>query len=153
VFAFFAAGVRVVGGGFTSGVTDAAALGVVAGLVVGKLVGVFGGTWVFARFTRAELDDDLSWWDVLGLALLAGMGFTVSLLVGELAFGQGTPRDEHVKLAVLAGSALSALLAMTVLRTRNGVYRRVAERESRDDDGNGIPDCFEPSDVRPEQRG
>jgi Na+:H+ antiporter, NhaA family len=153
VFAFFAAGVRVVGGGFTAGLTDAASLGVVAGLVVGKLVGVFGGTWVFARFTRAELDEDLSWWDVLGLALLAGMGFTVSLLVGELAFGTGTPRDEHVKLAVLAGSALSALLATTVLRTRNGVYRRVAERESRDDDGNGIPDCFEPSDVRPEQRG
>ncbi len=124
VFAFFAAGVRVAGGGFTAGLTDAAALGVVAGLVVGKLVGVFGGTWVFARFTSAELDEDLAWWDVLGLALLAGMGFTVSLLVGELAFGTGTPRDDHVKLAVLAGSALSALLAMTVLRTRNGVYRR-----------------------------
>jgi NhaA family Na+:H+ antiporter len=67
----------------------------------------------------------------------------VSLLIGELAFGAGSPRDEHVKLAVLVGSLVSALLATIVLRTRNRVYRRLWELESRDDDGNGIPDCFE----------
>jgi NhaA family Na+:H+ antiporter len=143
VFAFFAAGVRVVGGGFGDTLADEAALGVVLALVLGKLLGVFGGTWVFARFTRAELDDDLAWWDVVGLSLLAGIGFTVSLLVGELAFGAGSPRDEHVKLAVLVGSLASALLATVVLRTRNRVYRRLFELESRDADGNGIPDCFE----------
>ena len=135
VFAFFAAGVRVLGGGFGDGLADEAALAVVLALVLGKLVGVFGGTWVFARFTRAELDDDLAWWDVAGLALLAGIGFTVSLLVGELAFGAGSPRDEHVKLAVLVGSLASAVLATVVLRTRNRVYRRLWERESRDADG------------------
>jgi NhaA family Na+:H+ antiporter len=144
VFAFFAAGVRVVGGGLGESLADEAALAVVLALVLGKLVGVFGGTWVFARFTRAELDDDLAWWDVVGLSLLAGIGFTVSLLVGELAFGAGSPRDEHVKLAVLVGSLASALLATIVLRARNRVYRRLFELESRDDDGNGIPDCFEP---------
>jgi NhaA family Na+:H+ antiporter len=143
VFAFFAAGVRVVGGGFGDSLADEAALAVMLGLVLGKLVGVFGGTWVFARFTRAELDDDLAWWDVVGLSLLAGIGFTVSLLVGELAFGAGSPRDEHVKLAVLLGSLIAAALATAVLRARNRVYRRLAELESRDDDGNGIPDCFE----------
>jgi NhaA family Na+:H+ antiporter len=143
VFAFFAAGVRVVGGGLGDSLVDEAALAVVLALVLGKLIGVFGGTWVFARFTRAELDDDLAWWDVAGLSLLAGIGFTVSLLVGELAFGAGSPRDEHVKLAVLVGSLVSALLATIVLRTRNRVYRRLWELESRDDDGNGIPDCFE----------
>jgi NhaA family Na+:H+ antiporter len=144
VFAFFAAGVRVVGGGLGDTVADEAALAVVLGLVVGKLVGVFGGTWAFARFTRAELDTDLSWWDVLGLSLLAGIGFTVSLLVGELAFGAGSPRDEHVKLAVLTGSLLAALLATVVLRARNRVYRRLAEAESRDEDGDGVPDAFQP---------
>lgn len=149
VFAFFAAGVRVVGGGFGDSLADEAAVAVVFGLVVGKLVGVFGGTWAFARFTRAELDDDLAWWDVLGLSLLAGIGFTVSLLVGELAFGTGSPRDEHVKLAVLVGSLTAAALATVVLRARNRVYRRLAELESRDDDGNGIPDSFEVSDVEP----
>jgi NhaA family Na+:H+ antiporter len=152
VFAFFAAGVRVMGGGFGDSLADEAALAVMLGLVLGKLVGVFGGTWVFARFTRAELDDDLAWWDVVGLSLLAGIGFTVSLLVGELAFGAGSPRDEHVKLAVLLGSLIAAVLATVVLRARNRVYRRLAELESRDDDGNGIPDCFEISDVGPEGR-
>jgi NhaA family Na+:H+ antiporter len=152
VFAFFAAGVRVVGGvaggGFGPSLVDDAALGVVVGLVVGKLVGVFGGTWLFAHFTRAELDDDLAWWDVLGLSLLAGIGFTVSLLVGELAFGSGSPRDDHVKVAVLVGSVISAVLATIVLRSRNRVYRRLAQLESRDDDGDGVPDCFGASDVR-----
>jgi NhaA family Na+:H+ antiporter len=152
VFAFFAAGVRVVGGGLGESLADEAAVAVVLGLVLGKLVGVFGGTWVFARFTRAELDDDLAWWDVAGLSLLAGIGFTVSLLVGELAFGAGTPRDEHVKLAVLVGSLSAAALATVVLRARNRVYRRLAELETRDDDGNGVPDCFEVTDVEPGQR-
>ena len=151
VFAFFAAGVRVVGGGFGESLADEAALAVMLGLVLGKLVGVFGGTWVFARFTRAELDEDLAWWDVVGLSLLAGIGFTVSLLVGELAFGAGSPRDEHVKLAVLLGSLAAAVLATVVLRARNRVYRRLAELETRDDDGDGIPDCFEVSDVEPRE--
>ena len=149
VFAFFAAGVRVVGGGFGEGLADEAAVAVVLALVLGKLVGVFGGTWAFARFTRAELDDELAWWDIVGLSLLAGIGFTVSLLVGELAFGAGSPRDEHVKLAVLVGSLCAALLATVVLRARNRVYRRLAELETRDDDGNGVPDCFEVTDTSP----
>ncbi|GAB3439399.1 Na+/H+ antiporter NhaA [Phycicoccus ginsengisoli] len=154
VFAFFAAGVRVVGGGLGATATDAAAIGVALGLVVGKLVGVLGGTWAFARFTRAELDEDLAWWDVVGLSLLAGIGFTVSLLVGELAFGAGSPRDEHVKLAVLVGSLVSACLATIVLRARNRVYRRVAELETRDADGDGIPDCYQAAPgVEPTARG
>ena len=142
VFALFAAGVRVAGGGLRDTVGDEAALAVVAALVLGKFAGVLGGTWLFARFTRAELDEDLAWWDVAGLALLGGIGFTVSLLVSELAFGSGTPRDEHVRLAVLAGSTLSAVLATVVLRTRNRVYRLIEQAESRDDDGDGVPDCF-----------
>ena len=143
VFAFFASGVTVIGGGFAAAFRDEAALGVVAGLVVGKLVGVFGTTWLVARFTRARLDDDLAWRDVAGLSMLTGVGFTVSLLVGELAFGAGSPRDQHVKLAVLTGSLLAAVLAAVVLRMRNHAYRRIAELEARDDDADGIPDVFE----------
>jgi NhaA family Na+:H+ antiporter len=74
------------------------------------------------------LDDDLAWVDVLGLALLSGIGFTVSLLIGELAFGQGSDRDDHVKVAVLAGSLVAAGLASVILRLRNRVHRRIAER-------------------------
>lgn len=143
VFAFFAAGVTVVGGGFSAAVADAAAWGVVVGLVVGKTVGVLGGTWAVARFTRAELDSDLSWTDVVGLSVLAGVGFTVSLLVSELAFGAGSPRDEHVKLAVLTGSLVAALLATIVLRKRNRHYRLVELRETEDRDRDGIPDIYE----------
>ncbi len=142
VFAFFAAGVAIGGGGFAKAVADPVFVGVVAALVVGKCVGILGGAWLTARFTRAELDEDLAWVDVLGLSLLAGIGFTVSLLIGELAFGSGSERDDHVKLAVLTGSLLAAVLAAVVLRLRNRVYRRLAEEEARDDDHDGIPDVY-----------
>ena len=101
-----------------------------------------GATWGVQRFTHAQLAEGLSWWDVLGLALLAGIGFTVSLLIGELAFGAGTPRDANVKIGVLVGSLLSALLATVVLRVRNQHYRRLCADEERDDDADGIPDIY-----------
>ncbi|MDE9366971.1 Na+/H+ antiporter NhaA [Luteipulveratus sp. YIM 133132] len=143
VFAFMAAGVTVVDGGFGDALRDPVTIGVVAGLVVGKCVGVLGGTFLVARFTRAELSDDLAWSDVLGLSLLAGIGFTVSLLIGELAFGTGSAADEHVKIGVLVGSVLAALLAAVVLRLRNATYRRIEQYETRDDDGDGVPDCYD----------
>jgi Na+:H+ antiporter, NhaA family len=141
VFAFFAAGVSVAGaGGLGAGLTDAVTLGIVAGLVVGKTVGVLGTTWFVQRFTGARLASGLSWWDVFGLALLAGVGFTVSLLIGELAFGAGSGRDGYVRLGVLAGSLASALLAAVVLRIRNRHYRRICAEEEADLDRDGVPD-------------
>ena len=150
VFAFFAAGVSVLGGGpggepgggLAAAFRDPAAIGVMVALVVGKAIGVFGGTWLFARFTRAELDDDLQWSDVFGLSMLAGIGFTVSLLIGDLAYGLGSARDDHVKIAVLVGSLVAAALAAVVLSRRNRVYRQIHLDEERDDDGDGIPDAF-----------
>jgi Na+:H+ antiporter, NhaA family len=126
VFAFFAAGVGVASAG--PGVTGPVTGGIVLGLVVGKPVGVLAATWLVQRFTRAELGEGLSWWDLLGLALLGGIGFTVSLLIGELAFGTGSPFDEQVKVGVLVGSAFSALLAAVVLRWRDRHHRRAAHR-------------------------
>jgi NhaA family Na+:H+ antiporter len=146
VFAFMAAGVHVLGGGFTDALHDPAAIAVVCALVIGKVIGVFGGTWAFSRFTRAQLDSDLAWSDVFGLSLLAGIGFTVSLLVGELAYGAGSPHDEHVKLAILVGSTLAALLAAVVLRRRNRIYRRIHELEQLDLDADGIPDVYQRDD-------
>ncbi|RKF29207.1 Na+/H+ antiporter NhaA [Micromonospora globbae] len=144
VFAFFAAGVSLAGaGGLGAALTDSVALGVVVGLVVGKAVGVFGATWLVQRFSRARLAEGIDWWDVFGLALLAGIGFTVSLLIGELAFGAGSERDDHTKLGVLVGSLLSALLATVVLRARNRHYRRLREIEERDSDADGVPDVFQ----------
>lgn len=145
VFAFFAAGVTLVGGGFSAALRDPAALGVIVGLVVGKVIGILGGTWALVRWTKAQLDDDLAWTDILGLSLLGGVGFTVSLLVGELAFGPGSERNEHVKFAVLCGSFIAALLATAVLRLRNRHYRAIEQRESVDSDGDGVPDVYEDS--------
>ena len=143
-FAFFAAGVTIGGwDGLVSSLQDPVSLGIVTGLVVGKTVGVAGSTWLLARFTRAELDGELSWVDVVGMAMLAGIGFTVSLLIGELAFGNGSADDDHVKVAVLVGSLVAALLATAVLRARNRVYRRLCELEERDSDADGIPDVYE----------
>ena len=118
VFAFFAAGVGVAGVG--PALSDRVTWGVVVGLVVGKVLGVAGATGLAVRCTGARLAPDLGPVDVLGLGLLAGVGFTVSLLVGELAFGTGSPADDHVKVGVLAGSVISAVLAAVVLRLRRG---------------------------------
>ncbi|HEY2725480.1 MAG TPA: Na+/H+ antiporter NhaA, partial [Pseudonocardiaceae bacterium] len=144
VFAFFAAGVSIGGlGGLTTALTDRVAVGVVLGLVVGKTIGILAATYLVARYTEASLDEGLAWIDVLGLAVLGGIGFTVSLLIGELSFGVGSVRDEHVKVAVLTGSLLAALLASGVLRLRNRTYRRIEEAETLDRDHDGIPDVFE----------
>ena len=144
IFALFAAGVTIGGvSGLVDSLTDRVALGIIAGLVVGKTVGIFGATYLMARFTRADLDENLRWVDVLGLSVLAGVGFTVSLLIGELAFGVGSERDEHVKVAVLAGSLLAAVIATGILRTRNRAYRRLHLEEQADADGDGTPDVYE----------
>jgi NhaA family Na+:H+ antiporter len=126
VFAFFAAGVPLPAVGLGRLLTDPLVVGVVAGLVVGKSVGVLGATWLVSRFTHAELDADLGWADLLGVALLSGVGFTVALLIGELAVGVGTGQDAKVKVAVLAGSLTSAVLASVVLRRREVAHRRRA---------------------------
>src|SRR3954452_25586655 len=145
VFAFFAAGVTVGGlSGLVDSLQDRVALGIVAGLVVGKLVGISAATGLVPRFTGASLDENLGWPDVLGLALLGGIGFTVSLLIGELAFGPDSVRDAHVKVGVLVGTLAAALLATVVLRVRNRRYRRLWEAEQVDADADGVPDVFAP---------
>ncbi|MEU4536915.1 Na+/H+ antiporter NhaA [Streptosporangium sp. NPDC023825] len=144
VFAFFSAGVALGGtSGLATALTDPIAVGVVIGLVAGKPVGIMAATWLVSRFTRADLDENLAWVDVGGLSVLAGIGFTVSLLIGELAFGAGSERDAHVKVAVLTGSLIAALAAALVLRLRNRVYRRIHEAETADRDHDGIPDVYQ----------
>jgi NhaA family Na+:H+ antiporter len=144
VFAFFAAGVTVggwsgLGDSLLHPITD----GVIAGLVIGKPVGVWLTAFLLAKFTHASLDDDLAWRDVLGVSLLAGIGFTVSLLIGELAFGYGTPAGDDVKIGVLVGSVIAGLLASLVLLSRNAAYRRIHEFETADADHDGVPDVYE----------
>jgi Na+:H+ antiporter, NhaA family len=144
VFAFFAAGVTVggwsgLGGSLLHPVTD----GVIAGLVIGKPLGVFATAFLLAKFTHATLDDELAWRDVLGVSLLAGIGFTVSLLIGELAFGHGTAAGDDAKIGVLVGSVIAGVLASFVLLSRNAAYRRIEALETADADHDGVPDVYE----------
>jgi Na+:H+ antiporter, NhaA family len=144
VFAFFAAGVTIGGfSGLVGSLSDPVAVGIVVGLVLGKTIGITLATWLVSRFTRAQLDESLGWPDVIGLAMLAGIGFTVSLLIGALAYGEGTARDEHVKVGVLVGTLTAALLASVLLRLRDRRYRRIAEAEAVDADADGVPDVYQ----------
>ncbi len=114
LFALVSAGVSLQGGG--SLVRDPIVLGVLAGLILGKPLGVLAGTFLVTRFTRAELNEDLSWTQVVGVAVLAGIGFTVSLLVSELSFTGG--EAEAAKTAVLAASVLAAVVGAVMLRRK-----------------------------------
>ncbi|WP_284576578.1 Na+/H+ antiporter NhaA [Streptomyces sp. 2P-4] len=143
LFALFSAGVPLSGGALAEVFARPEPLGVVLGLVVGKTAGVFGGTWLAARFTRAELNKDLAWPDVLAVSGLAGIGFTVSLLIGELAFADDPVLAEEVKAAVLVGSLIAAVLAGVLLKLRDRTYRALTEAEERDEDHDGIPDIYE----------
>jgi NhaA family Na+:H+ antiporter len=144
VFAFFSAGVAIGGwDGLLSAVTDPVAVGIVVALVAGKPVGILGTTWLVTKLTRASLDRSLKWIDVFGVSLLAGIGFTVSLLVAELSFGLGSIHDDHAKVGILTASLLAALLASSVLVLRNRHYRAVEAEEAVDADQDGIPDVYE----------
>ncbi|MDI9888889.1 Na+/H+ antiporter NhaA [Streptomyces sp. HNM0645] len=148
LFALFAAGVGISGAALSEVFTRPEPLGVVLGLVVGKTVGIFAGTYLAARYTRARLNPDLEWADVFSLAVLAGIGFTVALLIGELAFPDPSGA-EQIKAAVLVGSLIAAGLAALLIKRRNAVYRRLYEEETRDDDADGIPDIYQRADSAP----
>ncbi|UKA55545.1 Na+/H+ antiporter NhaA [Arthrobacter sp. FW305-BF8] len=144
IFAFFSAGVAVGGWeGLVSALTDPVAVGVILALVLGKPAGILGTTWVLTKATRARLDDSFKWIDIFGVSVLAGIGFTVSLLVAELSFGHGSIHDDHAKVGILTASLIAALLAAAVLSTRNRQYRLAEAEEEIDSDHDGIPDVYE----------
>jgi len=143
LFAFFSAGVTFVGTPYGASVlTTPVVVAIVVGLVVGKPIGVVGGAWVVARFTRASLSSSLRWADVAAVGVLAGIGFTVSLLISELAFETDGTRLTEAKIGVLSASVLAALLAAVALGRRRRAYAEMAAIEEADDDGDGVPDVY-----------
>ncbi len=116
VFALFAAGVSLKPSALADVVTHPITIGITLGLVLGKTIGVFGGAWLTARITGAELHGGVRWREVASVAVLAGIGFTVALLVAELAFAGQPVEIDHAKAAVLLGSVIAALLATIALR-------------------------------------
>ena len=119
VFALFAAGVSLDPAGLGDALRDPVAQGVALGLVVGKPLGILAATWIAAKVTRLRFSPGVTWADIAGLGLVGGIGFTVSLLIGALAFGEGSARDDHVRAAILVGSLTAAVLGATVLALRD----------------------------------
>lgn len=113
-FALVSAGVPLSGG--ASLLTDPIVIGVLVGLVLGKPLGVLGGTFLVTQLTHAELNEELTWSQLVGVAVLAGIGFTVSLLVAELSFSGA--EAEAAKAGVLAASVVAALAGAALLRRR-----------------------------------
>lgn len=135
VFAFFAAGVDIGGThGLASAFSNPLTYGIMTGLIVGKPVGILVSTWLVTRFTGG-LNPGLRWADLTGIGLLAGIGFTVSLLVAELSFTAGSVEHDVAKVAVLSASLLSAALAALILTMRNAHYRRLLQARKQSASG------------------
>ena len=122
VFAFFAAGVSVQGLQLSQLITSPLAIGVILGLVVGKPIGIVATSWLLSKFSKAKLSAKLSWWDVSTIGILAGVGFTVSLLINELAFKSNHETSGIGTLAVLIASTISAVLAVIAIQFRNRAH-------------------------------
>lgn len=114
LFAFANAGVAL--GGFGFGVlTEPLVVGIAAGLFLGKQLGIFGAIWGAARLGIAKPPHGVGWGQIWGMALLAGIGFTMSLFIGGLAFPGDPLLIDEVKVGVLLGSIASALAGAAVL--------------------------------------
>ena len=125
VFALLSAGVPLGPSALGAVFGDRIAVAVIAGLVVGKFAGVLGGARLAVALRLARISDDLHWRDIAAVSLLAGVGFTVSLLIGDLAYG-GSAHAERVTTAVLIATVISGVLAAILLRVR--VRKRRAAR-------------------------
>lgn len=125
-FAFFSAGVPLSGWqGITDSVVSPLFLAVCLGLVVGKPLGITFTAWVVQNVTRGELTDGLKWVDFVGMSCLAGVGFTMSLLISELSFASDPLNMDHAKFAVLAASTVAALVAALILVPRSRHYAKL----------------------------
>jgi Na+:H+ antiporter, NhaA family len=114
LFVLANAGVPLSGAAVSDALRSPVAGGIVVGLVVGKFVGVAGFTWLAARLRMARLPDDATWSGILGVSALAGIGFTVSIFITDLAFG-GTALVDQAKIAILAASVLAAASGSALL--------------------------------------
>jgi len=130
VFALFASGVPIGPAMLADVFTDPVGQSVVAGLLVGKTVGIFGVTWIAIKLGVARRPSGLQWGDLFALAVLAGIGFTVSLLIAELSLGgiEGGGPVEIAKAAVLVTSVIASILGSALLLRRGRAHSKRNEQ-------------------------
>ncbi len=126
LFALANAGVRFSDINVGEALTSTVALGVTAGLVVGKIVGITVATFLAVRFGMGTLPRRTGWRQIVGLAALAGVGFTVSLFITELAFTSEEIADA-AKLGIFAGSTIAGLLGYSLLRSSKTPQQEIDE--------------------------
>ncbi len=133
VFAFFAAGVNIVdSGGILAMLTDPAAIGIYLGLPVGKTVGITLGVAFLVYVLKLKLGKGMHLADVMAVSMIAGIGFTVSLLIATLSFDANDPAGPHARVAVLLGTLIALILGALLLRWRatwHAKYEPVSEEE------------------------
>ncbi|MGK5555517.1 Na+/H+ antiporter NhaA [Actinomadura kijaniata] len=129
LFAVAAAGIPL--GAITETAGDPVAQGVFVGLLAGKAIGIFGGAWLAVRFRLGALPPGVGWADVFPVAVLGGIGYTVSLLVARLA-SDDPSAAERAATAVLAASLVASLLAVLLLKLRGRVHRSPRDRSDTD---------------------
>jgi NhaA family Na+:H+ antiporter len=115
LFGLANSGVRVAGLTLAD-LTEPVFLGVAVGLFLGKQLGIFAATWVAVKVGAAEVPGMASWSRVYGVAMVAGIGFTVALFIANLAFGHAPALLNQARLGVLVGTVVSGLSGMLVLR-------------------------------------
>jgi NhaA family Na+:H+ antiporter len=113
LFALANAGVPL-GGDFGNPISDPLFLGIVAGLFIGKQIGVVGAAWLAVKLRLADLPEGVGWAEVHAVSILAGIGFTMSLFVSSLAF-KDPGRIQTAKLSILAASLISAIIGAALL--------------------------------------
>jgi NhaA family Na+:H+ antiporter len=131
VFALANTGIPVSGSAMAAAAHDPAAQGIALGLLVGKFCGVLAAIWLAVRFGVAKLPANVNWRHITGISLLAGIGFTVSLFIADLAF-RGRPELAEAKIAILVVSAVAGLagFAFLALTTRANGKTRAARNAS-----------------------
>jgi NhaA family Na+:H+ antiporter len=115
LFALANAGVVLSTDSLADAVTSPVTLGIVLGLVVGKVVGIAGATWLSARTGLGRLPEGAGWAHLVGVSAVAGIGFTVSLFISELAFPVG-PLEDLAKVGIFAASLLAGALGFVLFR-------------------------------------
>ena len=115
LFALANAGVELSSDSLEAALRSPITIGVVLGLVVGKLVGVGSSTWLAVRLGFCELPRGATWTKILGVGAVAGIGFTVSLFITNLAFESHDIRDQ-AKIGILVASTIAALIGAAILR-------------------------------------